>query len=66
MKDHNARVMRWYLSLQPFNFKVRHRPGRLNVVADYLSRFPAGNRLEEGGGNVTKHLFVTAEGAALA
>ncbi len=66
MKDHNARVMRWYLSLQPFNFKVRHRPGRLNVVADYLSRFPASNRLEEGGGNVTKHLFVTAEGAALA
>ncbi len=65
MKDHNARVMRWYLSLQPFNFKVRHRPGRLNVVADYLSRFLASNRLEEGGGNVTKHLFVTAEGAAL-
>ncbi len=64
MKDHNGRVMRWYLSQQPF--KVRHRPGRLNVVADYLSRFPASNRLEEGGGNVTKHLFVTAEGAALA
>ncbi len=66
MKDHNARVMRWYLSLQPFNFKVRHRPGRLNIVADYLSRFLAGTRLEEGGGNETKRLFVTAEGAALA
>ncbi len=36
MKDHNARFMKWYLSLKPFNFKVRHRPGRLNVVAKYL------------------------------
>ncbi|KAL0199477.1 hypothetical protein M9458_008017, partial [Cirrhinus mrigala] len=41
LKDHNARVMRWYLSLQPYNSKIRHRPGRLNLVADYLSRFPA-------------------------
>lgn len=23
MKDHNSRVMRWYLSLQPYKFKVR-------------------------------------------
>ncbi|XDV39343.1 hypothetical protein PO909_008599 [Leuciscus waleckii] len=48
MKDHNARVTRWYLALQPYCFKIRHRPGRLNVVADYLSRFPASTRLGEG------------------
>ncbi|KAI2644051.1 Retrovirus-related Pol polyprotein from transposon 17.6 [Labeo rohita] len=41
MKDHNAR---------PYRFKIRHRPGRLNVVADYLSRFPASTRLGEGEG----------------
>lgn len=28
MKDHNSRVMRWYLSLQPYKFQVWHRPGR--------------------------------------
>lgn len=54
MKDHNARVTRWYLSLQPYNFKIRHRPGKQNVVADYLSRFPVSAWLGEGGGNVTK------------
>lgn len=54
MKDHNARVTRWYLALQPYHFKIRHRPGRLNVVADYLSRFPASMRLGEGEGDVIK------------
>lgn len=54
MKDHNARVTRWYLALQPYCFKIRHRPGRLNVVADYLSRFPASTRLGEGEGDVIK------------
>ena len=45
MKDTNARITRWYLALQPFNFKVIHRPGAQMVVADFLSR-PGG----EGGG----------------
>lgn len=54
MKDHNARVTRWYLALQPFRFQIRHCPGRKNLVADYLSRFPDSARLEEGGGDVKK------------
>ena len=37
MKDTNARITRWYLASQPFNFKVVHRPGALMVVADFLS-----------------------------
>lgn len=40
MKDHNCRLTRWYLSLQPFKFTIRHRKGATNVVADYLSRLP--------------------------
>ena len=38
MKDTNARITRWYLALQPFKFKVVHRPGARMVVADFLSR----------------------------
>ncbi len=38
MKDTNARITRWYLALQPFKFKVIHRPGTQMIVADFLSR----------------------------
>lgn len=49
MKDHNARLTRWYLSLQPFKLNIYHRAGKSNVVVDYLSRLPhIVNHLEEG------------------
>ncbi len=38
MKDTNARITRWYLALQPFKFKVIHRPGTQMTVADFLFR----------------------------
>ncbi|XP_060774793.1 kynureninase isoform X2 [Neoarius graeffei] len=37
MKDANARITSWYLALQPFKFKVVHRPGAQMVMADFLS-----------------------------
>ncbi len=46
MKDTNARITRWYLALQPFKFKVVHRPGVQMAVADFLSRNGGGG----GGG----------------
>ncbi len=52
MKYHNARITRWYLALQPYSFKVRHRPGKLNLVADYLSRYLDSTWLGEGEGDV--------------
>ncbi len=42
MKDTNARITRWYLALQPFKFKVIHRPGTQMTVADFLSRNAVG------------------------
>lgn len=27
MKDCITRITRWYLDLQPFNFRIKHRPG---------------------------------------
>lgn len=41
MRDTNARITRWYLSMQPFKFEVHHVPGRDNVTADFLSRCPS-------------------------
>lgn len=35
-----AKVVRWKLQLQEYDFIIRHVSGRDNVVADFLSRFP--------------------------
>ena len=37
-KDNNARVTRWFLELQNFNFTVEHRSGKAHGNADALSR----------------------------
>ena len=37
LKDNNARLTRWSLALQPYNFEVRYRSGRMNGNADGLS-----------------------------
>ena len=38
-----ARIARWILRLQEFDFEVRHRAGKLAVVPDELSREPLKN-----------------------
>ena len=41
LKEPKGRLARWILSLQEYQFQIKHRPGRQNGNADALSRFPA-------------------------
>lgn len=38
LKDPKGRLARWVLRLQPYDFEIIHRPGKLNIVPDFLSR----------------------------
>lgn len=52
-KSH-ARVTRWYLELQSFKFCIRHKTGKENIAADFLSGLPNFAVEGEEGSNVTK------------
>ncbi len=55
MRDTNARITRWFLAMQPFDFEVLYMSGSQNCTADFLSRTPQAVS-GEGGGNVTVRL----------
>ncbi len=42
MKDTNARITRWFLAIQPFDFEVLYQTGPENCGADFLSRTSQG------------------------
>ena len=54
LKENNARLTRWNLALQPYQFTVQHRSGRANGNADALSRVDLARQTamspEKGGG----------------
>ena len=57
LKEKNARLTRWSLSLQPYMFTVTHRAGAANGNADALSRAPTDSATDmsvagEGGRSV--------------
>ncbi|XP_065407431.1 uncharacterized protein LOC135972648 [Chrysemys picta bellii] len=55
MKDTNARIMRWYLALQPYDFQVLHRPGKAHTNADFFSRLgEEGEESGQGGGSLAQ------------
>jgi transposase InsO family protein len=39
-KSEKGRLARWAMKLEEYNPTIRHRPGKQNVVPDYLSRYP--------------------------
>lgn len=38
MYNHNQRLLRWALMVQPYNLEICHKRGSENVVVDALSR----------------------------
>ena len=40
MANHNQNLLRWSLEIQQYNLEIIHRPGKLNLLPDILSRPP--------------------------
>ena len=52
MKEESTqRVQRWFILLSEYNVVIQHIPGKINLIADFLSRFPVtpmnNNKTEE-------------------
>ena len=43
----NRRVARWFATLQDYNLKIQHVPGKLHTTPDMLSRWPDMNKEEK-------------------
>ena len=49
----NHRVARWFATLQDYNLKIKHIPGKLHVATDMLLRPPNADKGEEDNQNLT-------------
>lgn len=38
LKDPTSRIARWIMTLSQYDYEIKHKPGKLNLTADYLSR----------------------------
>lgn len=38
VRDPTSRIARWVMTLQQYDYIIKHKPGKLNITADYLSR----------------------------
>jgi len=49
----NRRVARWFATLQDYNLRIKHVPGKLHAAADMLSRPPNADKGDEDNQNLT-------------
>ena len=49
----NCRVACWFATLQDYNLKIKHVPGKLHTAADMLSRPPNADKGEKDNQNLT-------------
>ena len=56
-KTMHSRLTRWVNRLLPFNFKIKHIPGKDMGFTDLLSRLPSGKAAE---GKVQPHTTITS------
>jgi RNase H-like domain found in reverse transcriptase/Reverse transcriptase (RNA-dependent DNA polymerase)/Integrase zinc binding domain/Chromo (CHRromatin Organisation MOdifier) domain len=49
----NRRVARWFATLQDYNLRIKHVPGKLHAAPDMLSRRPDANKGEEDNQDLT-------------
>jgi hypothetical protein len=57
----NRRVAQWFATLQDYNLRIKHVPGKLHAAPDMLSRRPDADKGEEDNQDLTllpPHLFV--------
>ena len=56
----NSRVTRWLLLLQEFDITIVDRPGKENVVADFLSRLKTDENIPVDDSFLDEYLFVVS------
>ena len=55
--DPSQRLQRWVMAVQEFQFTVQHLPGKSNVAADVLSRYPPRDIATSDEGDVFEDLY---------
>lgn len=56
-----GRIARWSIYLQQFDFVVKYRKGKLNKVADALSRYPLPNENEDNDEDLDETIFIIGD-----